>query len=353
MYEHYKGARNGVASERQAIKYDRLWRRYKAYPTKAAQASAYKQEYTRFHNLYLAATGNTPKAPVVGYPAGAFLGPSKEEKDKSDYWLRVYQDAPNSEAEARHNPKTVRAHIPVVAKLPDADCGDAKGGGCRKSAQDLFSEVNTRLEGLLPDDPDWASYPKSLVADPTTKEAVLAKALKVRPFDPIDNADIFSKFHDDGKAVAEATGCDLGDEECLRKLGVWPGQVKSAKGAVMQTMKGPGDVYSTYDRAAKMLGDLVPGDPNWAKYPEALVQSRKATSYKVKRAMDTKVNDPLDNADYGIVDGLDASPKVDEFRRELRAHTGCDVGELKCMDKFLLTKGVAPPAVKLPVPATV
>jgi len=59
--------------------------------------------------------------------------------------------------------------------------------------------------------------------------------------------------------VAEATGCDLGDEECLRKLGVWPGQVKSAKGAVMQTMKGPGDVYSAYDRAAKTLGDLVPG----------------------------------------------------------------------------------------------
>ena len=28
--------------------------------------SAYKQKYTRFHNLYLAATGNTPKAPVVG-----------------------------------------------------------------------------------------------------------------------------------------------------------------------------------------------------------------------------------------------------------------------------------------------
>jgi len=29
----------------------------------------------------------------------------------------------------QHNPKTVRANIPVVAKLPDADCGDAKGGG--------------------------------------------------------------------------------------------------------------------------------------------------------------------------------------------------------------------------------
>ena len=28
-----------------------------------------------------------------------------------------------------------------------------------------------------------------------------------------------------GKAVAEKTGCSLGDEDCLRKWGVWPGQV--------------------------------------------------------------------------------------------------------------------------------
>jgi hypothetical protein len=52
------------------------------------------------------------------------------------------------------------------------------------------------------------------------------------------------------------------------------------------------------------------------------------------------VNDPLDNADYGIVDGADASPKVAEFNRELNAHTGCAIGEVDCMDKFLLTKGV-------------
>ena len=57
-----------------------------------------------------------------------------------------------------------------------------------------------------------------------------------------------------------------------------------------------------------------------------------------------QVNDPLDNADYGIVDGMDASPKVDEFSRELRAHTGCDVGEKDCVDKFLLTKGAPAPS---------
>ena len=136
------------------------------------------------------------------------------------------------------------------------------------------------------------------------------KALHVEAEDPIGNADVFDKGEPEGKAVVEATGCDLGDEECLRKEGVWPGQTKSDKGAVMQTMKGPKDVYDTYTRAAKHLGDLVPGDPNWAEYPGSLVQSRKTTAYKVSRALNTKVNDPLDNADYGIVDGADASPKV-------------------------------------------
>jgi hypothetical protein len=80
---------------------------------------------------------------------------------------------------------------------------------------------------------------------------------------------------------------------------------------VIQTMKGPKDVYDTYTRAAVHLGarilkspsmvalyskytrsvtfenlqqDLVPGDPNWAEYPKSLVQSRDSTEYKVRRA---------------------------------------------------------------------
>lgn len=56
-------------------------------------------------------------------------------------------------------------------------------------------------------------------------------------------------------------------------------------------MKGPKDVYNTWDRAQKHLGDLVPDDPKWAEYPKSLVESRKTTAYKVKRALDTKVGD--------------------------------------------------------------
>lgn len=328
-----------MANEREAIKYDRMYRRYKRYSTKSHDAKVAKDNYNHYHNLFLTATGAPPKAPKVEYPPGAFLGPAAEEKDKSSYWLRIYQDPPNTEVEERHNPDTVRKNIPVTEKLPDPACGK----DCVKSAKDIFSEANDKLAGLLPEDPDWAAYPKSLIRDPNTKEAVLDKALNMDAEDPIDNADFFFKGHADGKAVAEATGCDLGDEECLRKLGVWPGQVPSNKGAVMQTMTGPSDVHDTFVRAAQHLGDLVPDDPKWSEYPASLVQNRADTAYKVKMALDTKVNDPLDNADYGLVDGLDASPKVDEFRRELQAHTGCDVGELDCMHKFLDTKGVPAP----------
>lgn len=67
------------------------------------------------------------------------------------------------------------------------------------------------------------------------------------------------------------------------------------------------------------------------------------TKNQPKQTQHKQVNDPLDNADFGIVDGMDASPKVSEFSREMRSHTGCDVGEKDCVDKFLLTKGVPPP----------
>ena len=63
------------------------------------------------------------------------------------------------------------------------------------------------------------------------------------------------------RAVSDAIGCDLGDEDCIRTLGLWPGQVESKEGAVMQTMKSKEDVYDTFKRASVQLGDLVPDDP--------------------------------------------------------------------------------------------
>ena len=226
----------------------------------------------------------------------------------------------------------------MVQNAPKPACGKK----CREQSKDIFSKVNDRLAGVLPEDPNWSAYPKALIRDPVSKQAMIDKALQIQTQDPVNNADIVSAGSPDGKAVAEATGCGLGDEDCLRKWGVWPGQVKSSKGAVMQTMKSKEDVYNTYDRAAKHLGDLVPEDPTWAEYPKSLVESRATKAYGVKSALDIKVNDPLDNADYGLVDGVDALPKVSEFRRELREHSGCDVGEIDCMDKFLKAQSPKP-----------
>ncbi len=43
--------------------------------------------------------------------------------------------------------------------------------------------------GLLPADPDWSSYPEAIVRDPLSKEAIIAKMLKVEAQDPNNNAD--------------------------------------------------------------------------------------------------------------------------------------------------------------------
>ena len=47
MYDHYKKAYKAVAYERQAIKYDRLWRRYRRYTRKAKEAAVYKGDRQR------------------------------------------------------------------------------------------------------------------------------------------------------------------------------------------------------------------------------------------------------------------------------------------------------------------
>lgn len=130
------------------------------------------------------------------------MGPEKGQEDKSSYWLTTWQDPPNTEVAAKHDPKTIRKNIPVVEKLPAPACGK----DCVKSAQSVFGKVNERLAGLLPDDPDWASYPKALIRDPNSKEAVLDKALHVEAEDPIGNADVFDKGEPEGKAVVEQRG---------------------------------------------------------------------------------------------------------------------------------------------------
>ena len=93
------------------------------------------------------------------------------------------QDPPNTEVEARHNPDTVRKNLPVVEKLPDPACGK----DCRPSAKDLFSKVNDKLSGLLPEDPDWSSYPKVVIL-PSFLDALCAvfegRAMRDSSFQP-------------------------------------------------------------------------------------------------------------------------------------------------------------------------
>ena len=192
--------------------------------------------------------------------------------------------------------------------------------------------------------PEHSTPEHSLFSSFPPAQAIVKKALSVEAEDPIGNADVFDKGEPEGHAVVEATGCDLGDEDCLRKevcpatytdthrytqihtdthrytntfthnslslfrlfeqfslslslslslsracarararthkggcgqtkskkrifffihtQGVWPGQTKSKKGAVMQTMTGPKDVYDTYTRAAAHLGARILKSPS-------------------------------------------------------------------------------------------
>jgi hypothetical protein len=138
MYEYYRKAYKGVHYERYAIRYQRLWRRYRRYHTQRHAANHYRHYYRHYHNLFLRATGKPPAEPKVTYPKGAFLGPKKKELGKSSYWLRVWQDPPNTKVAARHDPATVRKNIPVVEDMPKPACGKK----CREQAKDLFSQVN-------------------------------------------------------------------------------------------------------------------------------------------------------------------------------------------------------------------
>ena len=76
------------------------------------------------------------------------------------------------------------------------------------AAKDLFSKVNDKLAGLLPDDPDWSSFPKALVRDPTSKQAKVDKALSGAVAEKVlaaTNHSLVVSFLDDGgKNLARA-----------------------------------------------------------------------------------------------------------------------------------------------------
>ena len=85
-----------------------------------------------------------------------------------------------------------------------------------------------------------------------------------------------------------------------------------------------------FGKASEHLGDLLPSDVAWEKYPKALVLDTQSQEARVKDALNTETFDPLSNADVGIVDGFTDEEHA-QFDQTLRGKTGCFVGDKDCL----------------------
>uniref|UniRef100_A0A7S0F2U9 Uncharacterized protein n=1 Tax=Hanusia phi TaxID=3032 RepID=A0A7S0F2U9_9CRYP len=332
MHKYWSNLYTSVQKKREAIKYYRLWNLWKNYPTYTNKASEYESLWRSNYNEYRSLIGNPPAAPVVHYPKEAFLGPEKEAKDTSEYWLTAWQDPPNTEVADRHNPEKVKASARSIPPPPTPECGN----DCKNNTINYLSKAVDRLGELLPANPDWNTVPPELVKDPESKEAELERALNTNVFDPVDNADMDYKFLPDGRELSDKSGCLLGDADCFRKMSMWPGLPDVlTKEEDESRMNNATTAYLTFKEAQQRLGDLFPEDPKWSKYPKELVPGDDSKASEKDQLLNLKVFDPLENQDYGIVDHPRYLDKRDEFRRIMRKQVGCEVGDVACFRKYM------------------
>mmetsp|Transcript_22155 Transcript_22155/g.72931 ORF Transcript_22155/g.72931 Transcript_22155/m.72931 type:complete len:652 (-) Transcript_22155:111-2066(-) len=332
MHKYWSDLYQSVEKKREAIKYYRLWNLWKNYPTYSNKAQEYESLWKSNYNAYQSLIGNPPSAPVVTYPKEAFLGPEKEAKDTSEYWLTAWQDPPNTEVADRHDPEKVKASARSVPPPPAPGCGN----DCKNNTINYLSRAADRLGDLLPENPDWNSVPKELMKDPESKEAELERAMNTKVFDPVDNADMDYKFLPDGRELSDKSGCLLGDADCFRKMSMWPGlpDVMTQK-EDKSRMKNATTAYLTFKEAQQRLGDLFPEDPQWSKYPKELVPGDDSEATEKDKLLNVKVFDPLENQDYGIVKHPRFLDKRDEFRRIMRSKVGCELGDVACFRKYM------------------
>jgi len=317
MYRNLKDKYEAIDNERQAIKYDRLYRRFARIPSQDALARAYKAHYDHYHDLFLKAQGELPEPPKLEYPKGTFLGPAVPDRTDPVYWATLWDDQMHEEHKEAKN----------MEPVPKAKCGD----NCVDQAHKILDGADEGLDGILPADPDWGSFPKALVRDPNTRAAQVEDALSTQTWDPLGNADYEERLEPEGKELTAQTGCQIGDEACLRRMGVWPGE-KPAKQADAW-LKDEDTAATVMHNARERLGDLLPDDPDWDEYPKQILEDPESKEATLRSAQNIQVFNPLDNADIGIVAGAHA--QRNDFRHELRTSTGCDLGEKDCLRKFM------------------
>jgi hypothetical protein len=103
------------------------------------------------------------------------------------------------------------------------------------------------------------------------------------------------------------------------------------------------------DQTTKQTNTRHPTHKQWSDYPKELVEDKQSRQAQVKSALNTKVFDPLDNADIGMVSG-DHDRSRSQYRVDMREATGCDMGERDCFEDFK-AKNAPPKAPKEEVKA--
>jgi len=325
MYRHWVRKYHAVHYKRQSIRFRRQWKRYaRMGPRYGGKASHFHRLWRRYRNHYLKLQGRLPKKPVEHYPK--FL-PKKPNYADSKYWNTLWTNKPDEERMASVKP------VKADKNAPKAKCQGDKA--CEKNVHKMFDDATSTLGGLLPSDPAWNKFPKSLVEDPKSDSAKFNEAMATSTFDPLDNADLGEGLSTERRAEFDQgmfsnTGCAMGDKDCLKKAGVWP---KSGKGVLKGGVNDTASAVKLMRRVDEHLGGTLPEDPDWGQYPKSLVEDRKTRQARVRRGLSIKTYDPLDNADVGMVPG-DHDRSRNQYRTDMRGATGCDMGEVECFRKF-------------------
>ena len=140
----------------------------------------------------------------------------EEKRSEADLLKMLEKGTKLLEKTTKHTDCEPECHEDAMENIPYVGLVHDK-----ESAFNLFDRANKRLSSILPQDPDWESYPPQLVLDPNSKEGIVDSAMKVKIYDPMETAD-FNR--EDGanlelrsiqRGVRDATGCEAGDKNCL------------------------------------------------------------------------------------------------------------------------------------------
>lgn len=322
-YTHWRKKYEAVSYKRKAIKAERQWKTYRRDARQAAKANKYHRDYKHYEHLYMQAEGTLPAKPVVTYPNTPPKTPNYKDPN---YWNRLWT---NRMTEAR-----MASVVPVkVDRQVVAPC--SVGHHCKEGAHAFFKNATDELGLHLPSDPAWSKYPKQLVEDRQSDEAKFKDAMATSTFDPLDNADFGMGLSTERRveanhAMFQKTGCSMGDKECLRKAGVWPGDGVAEP---RQGVKDEESAVALMRRVDEHLDGTLPDEPAWNEYPKTLVENRDTPEARARSGLRTNLPDPLDNLDIGLVDGGHQRSR-NQYRTDMREATGCDLGDVDCFEKF-------------------